>query len=74
MYFLVDLKRTVESGAIAFWKWNKAGYTYKVEFAGLYSKEAASEIVDYDLTESTVKVPVKLLVDVQEKGIWSQET
>jgi hypothetical protein len=66
LYYLVDLKRTIETGAIAFWKNHKSGYTYKVEFAGIYNKEIACEICQYDLEESTIKVPVHLVQKIKE--------
>ena len=72
-YFLLDLERTIQSGVPAFWKGNKHGYTYNIQFAGIFSEEIANEIVRHDLDNSTVKVPVRLVTEVLGKDLKANE-
>lgn len=60
----MDLERTIGNGVPAFWKGNRYGYTYKIEFAGIFSKENAELIVKNDLDHKTVMVPVQLVTQI----------
>jgi hypothetical protein len=55
-YYLLDLERTLTSGVHCFWKGNKHGYTYRIEEAGLFSKDFAEKIVKQDLDKRTVMI------------------
>jgi hypothetical protein len=72
-YFLLDLTRTIQSGVPAYWKGNKHGYTYNIQFAGIFSEEIANEIVKHDLDNGTVKVPVRLVIEVLGKDLKANE-
>jgi len=72
-YFLLDLERTIQSGVPAYWKGNKHGYTYNIQFAGIFSEEIANEIVRHDLDKATVKVPVRLAMEVLGKDLKANE-
>jgi hypothetical protein len=72
-YFLLDLERTIQSGVPAYWKGNKHGYTYNIQFAGIFSEEIANEIVRHDLDNATVKVPVRLVIEVLGKDLKANE-
>ena len=72
-YFLLDLERTIQSGVPAYWKGNKHGYTYNIQFAGIFSEEIANEIVRHDLDKATVKVPVRLVIEVLGKDLKANE-
>jgi len=60
-FFLMDLERTLGSGCPCFWKWNRYGYTYKIEHAGLFSREAAEEIVKNDRDNKTIMISLELV-------------
>ncbi|MBT2728363.1 hypothetical protein J7E63_15640 [Bacillus sp. ISL-75] len=60
-YLLMDLERTIVSGAPCYWKANKYGYTYEVDYAGVFTQDLADEIVKNDLDQKTVLVPLKLI-------------
>jgi hypothetical protein len=64
MFILLDLERTLLSGAPCYWKGNKYGYTYDVEYAGVFTEELAKEIVKNDLDNKTVMIPIKLIRDL----------
>lgn len=72
-YFLMDLERTLSSGVPCYWKAGKHGYTYQIEFAGIYNEAKANEIVKHDLDETTVKVPVKFALKLLGKDIKAHE-
>ncbi|MFP5109690.1 hypothetical protein ACSU6B_23470 [Neobacillus sp. C211] len=55
-YYLIDLERTISSRMVHYWKANKRGYSPLIEEAGLYSEEAATEIVEGDFDKRTVMV------------------
>lgn len=63
-YMLLDLERTIKNGVPAYWKGNKHGYTYNLEFAGIFREEIAKEIVKHDMDGATVAVPMKLINDI----------
>lgn len=73
-YLLMDLERTLETGAPCFWKGNKFGYTYKFEYAGIFSKELAEEIAKNDLDQKTVLVPLVLIHKILEKDFSANES
>lgn len=73
-YFLLDLERTIQSGVPAYWKGNKHGYTYNIQFAGIFSEEIANEIVKHDLDFATVKIPVRLAMKVLGKDLKANES
>lgn len=73
-YFLLDLERTIQSGVPAYWKGNKHGYTYNIQFAGIFGEEIANEIVKHDLDKSTVKVPIQLAFKVLGKDLKPNES
>lgn len=72
--YLLDLERTLLSGAPCYWKQNKHGYTYNIEFAGLFNEELADEIIKNDLDKKTVKVPLKLAVEIFGKESKQHES
>jgi hypothetical protein len=57
----MDLERTLSSGTPCYWKGNRYGYTYKIDHAGIFSKELAEEIAKNDMDQRTVLIPVKLV-------------
>lgn len=63
-YFLMDLERTLSMGVPCFWKGNKHGYTYEISHAGIFSEEEAARLVERDMDQRTVKVPLKLVIDL----------
>lgn len=72
-YFLMDLERTLLNGSPAYWKGNRHGYTYTLEFAGIFSEEIADEIVRHDLDGKTIKVPVDLVIKVLALDLKAHE-
>jgi hypothetical protein len=72
-FLLMDLERTIGTGAACFWKANRYGYTYEVDYAGIFSKELAEEIVKNDLDQKTVLVPLNLIRELDFRGIRSNE-
>lgn len=71
-YYLMDLERTLLTGTPCYWKSNKFGYTYKVEYAGLFSEDLAIEIARNDLDKKTVLVPEKLVRETNEHELGSE--
>lgn len=71
-FFLMDLERTLQSGAPCFWKQSKHGYTYKIEHAGIFPEHIAQEIVKHDRDKMTVAIPAhvvqKILGEVRSYG------
>ena len=63
-YFLLDLERTLASGIPCYWKGNRYGYTYEIDYAGIFPKDLAEEIVKNDLDQKTVLVPYKIVFDL----------
>jgi hypothetical protein len=56
MMYLLDLERTIQSGQTWFWKSGRRGYTTNLVEAGIYSFQAASEIVKNDIDETTIMI------------------
>lgn len=71
--FLMDLERTLSTGTPAFWKGNKHGYTYKIEFAGIFPYEVAAKIVENDRDNSTIMIPIKLVQKIFGKDLKQHE-
>lgn len=71
--FLLDLERTLLSGAPCYWKGNKHGYTYKIENAGIFRKDIAEEIVKNDFDKKTVAISVKTMSDIFGKDFIAYE-
>jgi hypothetical protein len=63
-YFLMDLDRTIANGVPAYWKANRHGYTYHIEFAGIFSKENAELIVNNDRDKTTIMIPVDTVAKI----------
>lgn len=62
-YLLMDLERTLAAGVPCYWKGNRHGYTYEIDYAGVFPKELAAEIAKSDFDERTVLVPYKLAIE-----------
>jgi hypothetical protein len=56
MFYLLDLERTITTGRVFYWKANKHGYTDDITEAGLFTAEAAAEIVYNDFDKRTVTI------------------
>jgi hypothetical protein len=69
----MDLERTLSSGTPAFWKSNKYGYTYKIEFAGIFPYEVAAQIIENDRDNSTIMIPLKLAQKILGKDLKQHE-
>lgn len=64
-FYLMDLERTLLSYVPCFWTQNRFGYTYKIERAGIFSRELAEEIVKHDLDDKTVMISEKLVHQIR---------
>lgn len=71
--FLMDLERTLQSGTPCFWKGNRHGYTYKIEFAGIFPREVAEEIVKNDRDNTTILIPLFLIQKILGKDLKQHE-
>lgn len=71
--YLMDLERTLANGLPAFWKGNRHGYTYKIEFAGLFPYEVAAKIVENDRDNTTIMIPLKIVQKVLGKDLKQYE-
>jgi hypothetical protein len=69
----MDLERTISNGLPAFWKGNRYGYTYKIEFAGMFSHEQAQQIVSHDLDNTTVMIHVDTVHRILGKDLKQHE-
>lgn len=69
----MDLERTISSGVPCYWKANKHGYTYKLEFAGLFKKEVAEEIVRNDFDKTTVLIHYRTIEKILAIKLKSHE-
>lgn len=56
MMYLLDLERTIQSGQTWYWKPGSRGYTRNIVEAGIYSFQAASEIVKNDIDQTTIMI------------------
>lgn len=72
-YYLMDLARTVTTGALCFWKGNKYGYTYKLEYAGIFEKEAAENIVKSDQNQTTIMIHIDVISNIVRWDLKSYE-
>jgi hypothetical protein len=72
-YYLMDLERTLHSGTPCYWKGNKHGYTYKLEFAGIFPKEVAETIAKNDRDNSTILIPLNLVIKILGKDLKQHE-
>lgn len=72
-YYLLDLERTLTSYVPCFWKQNRYGYTYKIEQAGIFSKELAEEIVKHDLNNRTVMISEQLVKQIMVADLDASE-
>lgn len=61
MYYLLDIERTVRTGCTFYWLGNKHGYTRRVDEAGEFSLEEATEIIGSDYDEKTIMISVKIV-------------
>lgn len=73
-YFLMDLERTIMSGVPCFWKITKHGYTYQLEYAGLFPKDYAEEIVKQDRDKKTVMISFDLIQKILGKDLKMHES
>jgi len=73
-YLLMDLERTLLAGVPCFWKITKYGYTYQIEFAGLFPKEIAEEIVKNDLDHRTVMISFEVIRNILGKDFKMHES
>lgn len=72
-FILLDLERTLSNSVPAFWKGNKHGYTYKVEFAGIFPKEIAEQIVNSDRDKTTIAIPLDVVQKIMVKDLKQHE-
>jgi hypothetical protein len=72
-YILLDLERTLSSGVPAYWKGNRYGYTYKIEYAGIFPEGAAKEITKNDRDGKTVAIPIALVQKILAKELKQHE-
>jgi hypothetical protein len=63
-FILMDLERTIGSGTACYWKYNKRGYVYNLEEAGLYSEEEAEKMVKEDIDKRTVKISIETVESI----------
>lgn len=63
-YFLIDLERSVASGAVYYWKQNRHGYTRNLEEAGRFLEEEADRQVKQDFDARTIKVAEKTIENI----------
>lgn len=71
--FLMDLERTLQSGTPCFWKGNKYGYTYKLEFAGIFPAEIATKLAMSDFDNKTIVIPLSLVQSILGKDLKQHE-
>jgi hypothetical protein len=72
-FYLMDLERTLQSGTPCFWKGNKFGYTYKIEFAGIFPKKVAEQIVNSDRDNKTISIPLTLVKQILGEELKQHE-
>lgn len=63
-YYLLDLERTLSRNTPYFWLKNKHGYTTQIEVAGLFSKEAAEEIISKDINDLTIMIHINKIAEI----------
>jgi hypothetical protein len=66
-FYLLDLERSILTGAMYFWKGDKRGYTTEILKAGIYPEEIAKEIVMRDLDKRTVMFSAEVVVKLLER-------
>jgi hypothetical protein len=71
--YIMDLERTIASGTPCYWKRNRHGYTYKIEFAGLFPQDEARIICKGDRSKATVFVPEELVFEILGKELKEHE-
>lgn len=69
----MDLERTISNGVPAFWKGNRHGYTYNLDFAGIFTLQAAQQIVTHDLDNTTVMIHVDTIHRILGKELKAHE-
>lgn len=74
-FYIVSLKWTYpNSAAFTFWGKNRSGYRWRVEEAGLYSKEEIEKHPDYFNNRlDTIAVPEKIIDSLKEKATYEKK-
>lgn len=68
-YYLLDLERSIGWGNLYYWEGNKHGYTYKISEAGLFSEEAAAQIVKSDIDKKTIMISADSVEKILKEGL-----
>lgn len=55
-FVLIDLERSIKTGATHYWKGNRNGYTVNVNDVGRYDEEHARQLILHDYERNTVGV------------------
>jgi hypothetical protein len=57
LYYLIDLKSSITSSNVQYWKSNKISSTRDVREAGIFTLDEAAAFVNEDLENNTVMIP-----------------
>lgn len=67
-YYLIDLERSIPTGRLFYWKQNRHGYTTKLDEAGLFPEDKASEIVENDFDERTIMISQRIIDKIMKES------